>query len=216
MKTDFQLRRDVMDELAWDAAIGDSAIGVGVRDGIVTLSGHLDSHAEKAAIEHALRRVSGVKAVALELDVRLAPEHVRSDTEIAAAAEHALRWNSVVPADAVRVTVEQGGLRLEGQVDWDFQRRAAGKAVRSLIGVRQVSNEISIRPRASPADLSRRIGQALERQALREAHHLELAVDDGTVTLRGRVRSMRERAAVQGAVRSAPGVRHVVDELTLE
>lgn len=215
MKTDSQLKRDVMDELAWDPAVSANAIGVAVKDGVVTLSGHLDTFAEKVAVQRAVRRVTGVRAMAIELDVKLAPQHQRSDTEIAAAAEHALRWNIVVPADRVRATVEQGWVQLTGEVDWDYQRQAAYKSVRSLTGVVGVSNEITLRQRTTPADLAHRIEDALKRQALREAHRVQVTVENGTVTLKGSVHSWQEREAAQGAAWSAPGVRDVVNQLTL-
>ena len=215
MKTDSQLKRDVMDELAWDPAVSANAIGVAVKDGVVTLSGHLDTFAEKVAVQRAVRRVTGVRAMAIELDVKLAPQHQRSDTEIAAAAEHALRWNIVVPADRVRATVEQGWVQLTGEVDWDYQRQAAYKSVRSLTGVVGVSNEITLRQRTTPADLAHRIEDALKRQALREAHRVQVTVENGTVTLKGSVHSWQERDAAQGAAWSAPGVRDVVNQLTL-
>jgi osmotically-inducible protein OsmY len=215
VKTDSQLKRDVMDELAWDPAVSANAIGVAVKDGVVTLSGHLDTFAEKVAVQRAVRRVTGVRAMAIELDVKLAPQHQRSDTEIAAAAEHALRWNIVVPADRVRATVEQGWVQLTGEVDWDYQRQAAYKSVRSLTGVVGVSNEITLRQRTTPADLAQRIEEALKRQALREAHRVQVTVENGTVTLKGSVHSWQERDAAQGAAWSAPGVRDVVNQLTL-
>ena len=215
MKTDSQLKRDVMDELAWDPAVSANAIGVAVKDGVVTLSGHLDTFAEKVAVQRAVRRVTGVRAMAIELDVKLAPQHQRSDTEIAAAAEHALRWNIVVPADRVRATVEQGWVQLTGEVEWDYQRQAAYKSVRSLTGVVGVSNEITLRQRTTPADLAQRIEDALKRQALREAHRVQVTVENGTVTLKGSVHSWQERDAAQGAAWSAPGVRDVVNQLTL-
>jgi osmotically-inducible protein OsmY len=215
VKTDSQLKRDVMDELAWDPAVSANAIGVARKDGVVTLSGHLDTFAEKVAVQRAVRRVTGVRAMAIELDVKLAPQHQRSDTEIAAAAEHALRWNIVVPADTVHATVEQGWVQLTGEVDWDYQRQAAYKSVRSLTGVVGVSNEITLRQRTTPADLAQRIEDALKRQALREAHRVQVTVENGTVTLKGSVHSWQEREAAQGAAWSAPGVRDVVNQLTL-
>lgn len=215
MKTDAELKKDVVDELAWDPAVNASAIGVAVKDGVVTLTGHLDTYAEKAAVERVLKRVGGVKAIALELDVRLAPGHVRSDTDIARAAEQALGWNSMVPAGAVRVIVDKGWVTLQGQLEWDYQRQSAEKAVRPLVGVIGISNEIALAPRAAPADVTRRIREALTRQAQREVKHLDVQVRGGTVTLQGRVHSWHERNAAQGAAWSAPGVVQVINELTI-
>jgi osmotically-inducible protein OsmY len=215
MKSDAELKKDVVDELAWDPAVNASAVGVAVRDGVVTLTGHLDTYAEKAAVERVLKRVGGVKAIALELDVRLAPGHVRSDTDIARAAEQALGWNSTVPADKVKVIVDRGWVTLQGLLEWDYQRQSAEKAVRALVGVVGLSNEIAITPRAAPADVTRRIREALTRQAQREVKHLDVRVNGGTVTLQGQVHSWHERNAAQGAAWSAPGVVQVINELTI-
>lgn len=215
MKTDAELKRDVVEELAWDPAVNASAVGVAVKDGVVTLTGHLDTYAEKAAVERVLKRVGGVKAIALELDVRLAPGHLRSDTDIARAAEQALGWNSMVPVDKVRVIVDKGWVTLQGQFEWDYQRQSAEKAVRALTGVVGLSNEITLTPRAAPADVTRRIREALTRQAQREAKHLDVQVNGGTVVLQGQVRSWHERQAAQGAAWSAPGVAQVINELTI-
>lgn len=215
MKTDAELKRDVVEELAWDPAVNASAVGVAVKDGVVTLTGHLDTYAEKAAVERVLKRVGGVKAIALELDVRLAPGHLRSDTDIARAAEQALGWNSMVPVDKVRVIVDKGWVTLQGQFEWDYQRQSAEKAVRALTGVVGLSNEITLTPRAAPADVTRRIREALTRQAQREAKHLDVQVNGGTVVLQGQVRSWHERQAAQGAAWAAPGVAQVINELTI-
>ncbi|HET7865582.1 MAG TPA: BON domain-containing protein [Burkholderiaceae bacterium] len=215
MKTDAELKRDVAEELAWDPAVNASAVGVAVKDGVVTLTGHLDTYAEKAAVERVLKRVGGVKAIALELDVRLAPGHVRSDTDIARAAEQALGWNSMVPANKVRVIVDRGWVTLQGQLEWDCQRQSAEKAVRALVGVVGLSNEIALTPRTAPSDVTRRIREALTRQAQREAKHLAVQVSGGTVTLQGQVHSWHERQAAQGAAWAAPGVTQVINELTI-
>ena len=124
MKTDFELKRDVEAELAWDPQVRSTEVGVAAKDGVVTVTGHLDTFAEKEGVMKALRRVGGVKAIALELDVRLSPEHVRSDTEIARSCESALRWNTLVPHDRVRVTVDGGHVTLQGELEWAYQRRA--------------------------------------------------------------------------------------------
>ena len=213
MKTDADIKRDVTAELAWDPAIDATHIGVAVNDGVVTLSGHLQTFAEKYAASRAVQRVAGVRALALELDVRLSPSHRRSDTDIATSAEQALRWNTLVPTDAVRPTVDTGWVTLRGEVDWDYQRRAAEGAVRPLMGVVGVSNEITLRAKARVEDLAQRIEQALTRQAVREAHRVEVSVDGATVRLSGTVHSWQERDAAQGVAWSAPGVKAVVNEL---
>ena len=213
MKTDADLKRDVTAELAWDPAVKSTAIGVAVKDGVVTLSGHLETFAEKHAAARAIRRVAGLKAIALELDVKLAPDHKRSDTDIAASAEEALKWNTLVPLESVRLTVDHGWVTLQGDVEWDYQRRSVEKAIRPLMGVVGISNEITLRSVAKAADLSRKIQEALTRQAIREAKHIRVDVDGTTVKLSGTVHSWQERDAAQGVAWSAPGVQAVVDEL---
>lgn len=213
MKSDAILKRDVEAELAWDPAVKSTQIGVAVKDGVVTLTGHIGTYAEKDAAGRALRRVGGVKAIALELDVRLSPQHRRSDTDIATAVEQALTWNTLVPAEQIRVTVDQGWVTLQGEVEWDYQRRSVDKAIRPLMGVVGISNEVAIKPKVTPADLRSRIGDALKRQVEREVKHLDIKVDGSTVTLRGSVNSWQERDAAQGVAWSAPGVRVVINEL---
>ena len=213
MKTDADLKRDVTAELAWDPAVKSTAIGVAVKDGVVTLSGHLETFAEKHAAERALGRVAGVKAIALELDVKLSFDHKRSDTDIAVSAEQALKWSTLVPVEAIRLTVDHGSVTLQGEVEWDYQRRSAEKAIRPLMGVVGISNEITLRVRPRATDLSRKIQEALTRQALREAKHIQVDVDGTTVKLSGTVHSWQERAAAQGVAWAAPGVDAVVNEL---
>lgn len=213
MKTDHQLKQDVTAELAWDPAINADRVGVAVKDAVVTVSGHIDTYAEKRAIEKALRRVGGVQAIALELDVKLSALHQRNDTELAATIENALKWNSVVPADKIRVTVDKGWVTLSGELEWDYQRMSAEKTVRPLIGVTGLSNEITLKPRATPTGVTSRIEDALKRQAEREAKRVQVDVSGATVTLRGSVHSWQERDAAAGAAWSAPGVRSVINEL---
>jgi len=216
MKTDSQLKTDILEELTWDPAIDATDVGVIVKDGVVTLTGHLASHAEKCAAERAALRVSGVRAIAVELDVKLPSEHTRSDTDIAIAAQHALNWNVAVPNDGIQVKVEHGNLTLTGEVEWEYQRRAAKRAVRDLIGVVGIMDQIKIKPSISPHQVQMNIEGALKRQAEREAKHMRILVDGSRVTLQGRVHSWAEREAANGAAWSAPGVTSVINELVLE
>jgi osmotically-inducible protein OsmY len=213
MKTDLQLKADVTDELAWDPAINAVSIGVMVKDGVVTLSGHLDTFGEKHAVERAVRRVEGVRGIALELDVKLAAEHKRSDSEIAQAAASALRLNSMVPEGKVQIEVENGWVTLIGEVDWRYQLVRAEQCIRPLAGVRGLYNRITIKPRASSKDVGAQITAALTRQALREAKHITIEVEGGVVTLWGKVHSLAERDAAVGAAFSAHGVSRVVDKM---
>ena len=216
MKTDAQLKRDVTAELEWEPSINASHVGVAVNDGVVTLTGHLDTYAEKYAIERAVQRVAGVKAIAVELDVKLDPGHKRSDSEIAAAAETALKWHSLVPAERIQVKVEKGWVTLKGEVDWNYQRESAKKVVRPLTGVVGVSNAITLKVTTTPANVATRIGDALARHAEHEAKHIEVIVNGSVVTLRGHVDSWAERTAAYGAAWSAPGVLSVVNEIKVQ
>jgi osmotically-inducible protein OsmY len=213
MKSDTQLKKDVESELEWDPAISASQIGVLVNDGVVTLTGHLDSYASKYAAERAAQRVKGVKGLAVELDVRLGDLAKRTDGELAAAAESALKWHALVPEERIKVMVEKGWVTLNGEVDWDYQRNYAVKAVRALTGVVGVSDGITVKPQVMPADIRQRIQGALERQADREAKNIEVIVSGNTVTLKGQVHSWAERTAAQGAAWSAPGITSVVNQL---
>ncbi len=216
MKTDAQLQTDVTHELQWDPFINAAHVGVAAQGGVVTLTGHLDTFAEKSAIERAVQRVEGVKAVAVELDVKLAPSHQRSDSEIAEAIESAFKWNVMIPADRIRVRIEKGWVALTGELEWEYQRRAAEKAVRALTGVVGVSNSITLKPAVTPSNISSRIRDALTRHAEREARNIEVIVSGSTVTLHGRVDTWAEREAAQGAAWAAPGVGLVVNSLTVD
>lgn len=216
MKTDAQLKKDVTAELEWDPSINASHVGVAAADGVVTLTGHLNTYAEKYAIERAVQRVQGVKAIALELDVKLEPGHKRSDSEIANAVESALQWNTLVPAERIQVKVEKGWVTLKGEVDWEYQRQNAEKAVRPLTGVVGLANAITLKPTVTPTKVADRIRDALARHAEREAKHIEVMASGSAVTLRGTVDSWAERNAAFGAAWSAPGVLSVVNEIRVQ
>lgn len=215
MKTDMQLKADVTSELAWEPAVNAAGIGVLVNDGVVTLTGHLDSFAEKHAAERAVRRVAGVRGLAMELDVKLAPGHQRSDSEIASAAATALRWSVFMQPDRVKVEVEKGWVTLTGEVDWAYQSGTAEQCVRNLIGVRGLTNKITIKPTVSTRNVAAEISAALERQAEREAKNILIDVEGGVVTLRGKVHSMAEREAAAGAAFAARGVSRIVNKLEI-
>ena len=216
MKTDKQLKADVTDELAWDPAVNAAGIGVIVYKGVVTLTGHLDSFAEKHAAERAVRRVAGARGIAVELDVKLAPAHKRSDSEIAQAATAAVSWHALVPVDRVKVEVENGWVTLSGEVDWSYQYASAEQCIRPLVGVRGLTNAITIKARASNLDVGEQIAAALRRHAEREAHHIGVEIEGSVVTLRGSVHSLSEHDATVGAAFSAKGVSRVVDKLEIQ
>jgi len=213
MKSDTQLKQDVLDELAWDPEIDEREFGLQVKDGIVTLTGHPRSFSAKHCAEQAVGRVSGVRALAIEMDVVLAGDAVRSDADIAWAVENAFAWSSVVPANGVHVAVEHGVVTLSGEVDWDYQRRAAEDTVCTLHGVRDIVNRLVLTARTTGADVKQRIEDALKRQAIRDARHVTVTVHEGVVTLSGRVSSEAERQAAHNAAWIAPGVMKVVDDI---
>jgi len=213
MKTDAELRNDVMAELALEPLLDAASVGVGVRDGVVTLGGHVATHEQKALATRAAGRVPGVRALALELDVQLSPEHRRSDTDIAVAVCDALATRALLRPEGVRVVVDKGWVTLSGDVEWNYERCSAERALRALPGVVGVSDLIEIRRKPTAEALAERVQAALERQAQREARRVRIEVDGDEVTLRGEVNSRFEREAVQGAVVAVPGVGHVFNEL---
>ena len=212
MKTDTQLKKDVLDELTWDPKVDATDIGVIVKDGVVTLTGHLGSFAEKYAAEKAAQRVKGVRVLATELNVRLADAFKHTDSDIAGAAQRALDWNTLVPG-TVQAKVEKGWLTLKGEVQWDYQRRMAEKAVRYHNGVVVVSNLTTVKPAVTSVDVKKGIQEALKRHADREAEQIQVFVEGSRVTMRGKVDSLADMNAAIGAAWGAPGVASVANEL---
>ena len=213
---DTDIRRNVELELNWEPSVKDATtIGVAVKGGVATLSGHTDSYMEKWAAERAAERVSGVTAVVSELDVHLPSDYTRTDEDIAAAAVNALRWNLSVPQNRVTVEVSRGRITLEGDVDWQYQRDSAEGAVRYLAGVKGVSNLIAIKTAASRAVVREDIEAALKRNAQLEARRIGVHVDGHNVTLTGTVKSYAERSEAERAAWSAPGVYGVTDRIVV-
>lgn len=214
MKSDTQLQRDVLDELNWDPSISEKEIGVAVKDGVVSLTGFVGSYVQKYAAQRAAESVSGVKAVADDLHVRLPSIFERTDTELAHAVVNAMLWDIQVPNDRIVATVEKGWVTLGGEVEWQYQRKAAEKAVRNLTGVKGVTNLIRVEPRTvSSAEVSLKIKDSLRRNAELDADKINVASSNGTVTLTGTVRSYAERKDAESAAWRAPGVTAVDDRL---
>lgn len=215
MKTDTQIKRDVEAELRWDPRVNETEIGVAVKDGVVTLSGYVPNYAQRTAAEHDAERVSGVRALAEELKVKLPGTVEFTDTDIARRAVNALEWDVEVPASRIKVRVDRGWITLDGEADWQFERKAAERAVRYLSGVVGVSNLVRIRARVSTYDVSRRIKEALERSAAADAASIDVEANDGRVTLRGKVSSWTERQDAERAAWAASGVTTVDDFITI-
>jgi len=216
MKTDLQLQRDVLEELKFEPSIREVEIGVAAKDGLVTLTGFVDSYAEKFSAEHTAERVGGVKAIADELKVKLPGSYQRSDTDIAHAAVNALRWDIQVPDDRIKAAVEDGWIDLQGDLEWQYQKWAAEGAVRNLTGVKGVTNLITVKPKkASTFEVGQKIKDSMRRHAERDADRITIEAKDGRVTLRGTVSSFAERQDAERAAWQAPGVTNVDDMIAV-
>ena len=215
MKTDEQLQQDVTAELKWEPSVNAAQIGVEVKDGVVTLAGHVDSYAEKWNAEKAVQRVSGVKALAVEMDVKLPGFSKRNDADIARSAQNAIGWTSYLPKDAVKIMVEKGWVTLTGEVDWEYQRNVASGAIRHLMGVTGVSDQITIKAIATSSGVKAEIESALKRRAVSDTQKIMVDINGSEVTLSGKVHSWSERDLARSSAWSAPGVRNVVDKMSV-
>jgi osmotically-inducible protein OsmY len=215
MPTDTSVQEAVLAELRWDPIIASTYIGVAVKDGIVTLTGHVQSLAEKHAVEEAARRVRGVKAIAGEIEVRLPFENVRADDDIAAAIIERLSWDAVVPRDAIKPVVENGWVTLTGEVDWSYQRDAAIRDVSRLYGVVGVTDRITVKRKVNPRSISDDIMHALKRSWFFNPNTIDVTVDEGRVYLRGTVHTPHERQIAASTAWAAPGVTDVVNEIVV-
>jgi osmotically-inducible protein OsmY len=213
MKTDNELRRDVEMELRWDPSVVASDIGVAGKNGVITLTGQVSNYYEKWRAERVAKRVAGVAGLANDIEVRLSTQ--RTDTDIAQAAALALKINTSIPPDRVKVIVEHGWVTLEGNVDWYYQKSSAESAVRHLAGVKAVTNTIAIVPKVIPADVRNQIEHAFERNAQIDARQISIEADDRKVILRGTVRSWAELDEAETAAWAAPGVSEVDNRLTV-
>lgn len=215
MKTNLELQKDVQDELRWEPMLNAAEIGVIAKDGVITLTGTVDSYSKKLAAERAVKRVMGVKAVAEDIEVKLPNVNIRNDSEIAHAALNALKWSTIIPEDRIKIKVENGWIYLEGQLDWQFQKDAARTSVQDLVGVKGVSNNISLKPRVNVNVVKDNIKKALHRRASIEADKIMVETFNNKVILKGTVSTWTEREEAETAAWSAPGVVSVEDELVV-
>lgn len=216
MKTDIEIKDDVLDELAWQPNIDETQIGVIVDDGVVTLSGVVNSYSKKLAAEKATKNVEGVKAVALDIEVKYGSDFKKTDKEIAKAIVDAFEWNSSIPEDDITVKVENGWVYLSGEVQWLYQKNAAKNAIKDLLGVRGVSNSITLKNNIKPSEVKAKIKDAFERMATLDADGIILETHGNTVTLRGKVHSIKEKEDAEVAAYNAPGVYNVKNELQVQ
>lgn len=218
MKTDAQIQKDVIDELRWAPFISSNEIGVTVKDGIVTLSGTVDTYAKKTAAENATKKVVGVRAVAEDIEVKLNHGGERTDADIAETVLNALKWHSVVPEEKIKVKVDNAWVTLDGTVEWDFQRKSAKNAISNLLGVRGITNNISVLP-VIPIDAAKvktSISSAFHRTAAIDAEKINVEIVGSKVILKGNVKSWNEKDEATNAAWSIPGVSSVENKLEIE
>ena len=216
MKTDSQIQKDVMAQLKWEPFLNASEIGVAVKNGIVTLSGQVDSYLKKIAVEDAAKKISGVKAIAEDIQIGVSPANKKTDTEIAEAVVNALKWHTAVQEDKIKIKVENGLVRLEGEVEWEYQKTNAKSAVANLTGVLGVINLIVVKPKIVSSAIEKRINEAFHRSATIDSSKITADVSGTKITLRGKVRSYTEKEDAENAAWNAPGVTNVTNNLEIE
>jgi osmotically-inducible protein OsmY len=214
--TDATIKQDVLDELAWMPNIDETQVGVIVQDGIVTLTGIVDSYSKKLAAEKAVKNVKGVKAIAEDIKVRYGTSYKKTDSEIAKACVNALSWNNSIPTDSISEKVENGNVYLTGEVNWEYQKKEAKRALQNLSGVKNVINNITLKQSVKPLEIKERISKAFKRSATIDAKNVNVHVNGHTVKLTGKVHSLLEKDEARKAAYHAPGVYAVDNELEVQ
>lgn len=216
MKSDSEIQKNVMEELSWEPLLNASEIGVAVKNGVVTLSGTVNTYSKKLAAEEAAKRVLGVKAVAEDLEVIIPVLGKKTDADIAQAVINALKWHTSVPDEKIKVKVENGWVTLDGEVEWEFQRNSARTAVKNLAGVVGISNNIAIVPTLKISDVKNKITSAFQRSATIDAEKITISSEGSKVILTGKVRSYVEKRDAEKAAWLAPGVNKVENKLEID
>lgn len=216
MKTDTEIQRDVENEMQWDPSLDERAIGVKAHEGVVTLVGEVAHYADRWTAEEIAKRVSGVRAIANDIEVKIPAVGERSDTDIASAAVNALKWNVSLGSSDLKAVVRHGWITLSGQVKFGYQRIAAETAVRYLLGVKGIINEITVKPSIKMIDVKQKIEEAFQRQARLDARDIDVNVEDNQITLKGCVHSWREKDDAARAAWAAPGVTKVENKLQVQ
>ena len=216
MKTDQEIQKDVMEELRWEPLLNATEIGVAVKNGVVTLSGIVDTYGKKIAAEEAAKSVFGFKAVAEDIQVKLSSFGAKSDTELAEEVIKSLKWHTSIPDDKIKVKVENGWVTLEGDVEWEYQKNAAKSTIENLLGVKGISNLITVKPSVTVKDIKNKISAAFHRSATVDSEKINIDVRGNKAILSGTVRSWAEKEEAANATWNAQGISSVENNITID